>query len=122
MTDDANQRGAETADHPDHFLAEWRAYRGYETQVELSVALGVSNSKISRIETGESELRPGFAKKVARLFKIPLAALYTINPLGAGKMDAEMLDAINDIANEDKPAALRMLRSLRRDRAPGETG
>lgn len=122
MTDDANQRGAETADHPDHFLAEWRTYRGYATQVELAMALGVSNSKISRIETGESELRPGFARKVARLFRIPLAALYTINPLGAGRMDAEMIDAINDIAPEDKPAALRMLRSLRRSQRATEAG
>lgn len=112
MSDDANQRGPETGKHPDHFLAEWREYRGYTVR-GLATAIGVSHSKVSRIETGDSELRPGFAKKLARFFNIPLAALFTVNPLGEGREAAEMLDAWAEIAPDDRPAALRMLRSLR---------
>lgn len=121
MTSNTNQRGSETAKHPDHFLAEWREYRGL-SQRELADMIGVSNSKVSRVENGETELRPGFAKKIAAFFKIPLAAIFTINPQGEGRMDAEMLDAIADIEQRDKPAALRMLRSLSRTRDPKQTG
>lgn len=73
MSKDANQSGAETGKHPDHFLAEWREYRGY-SQRELADMIGASNSKISRIENGETELRPSFAKKIARFFGIPMVA------------------------------------------------
>ena len=121
MTSNANQRGSETAKHPDHFLTEWREYRGL-SQRELADMVDVSNSKISRIENGESELRPRFASKLAAFFRIPLAALFTINPQGEGRIDAEMLDAMADIDNRDKPAALRMLRSLSKARAPDQTG
>lgn len=121
MSEDANQRGAEMAKHPDHYLAEWRAYRQLSVR-GLAVALDVSHSKISRIETGESELKPSFAKKVARFFNIPMVALFTINPQGEGRETAEMLDALADIAPADRAAALRMLRSLKRSRDDAEAG
>ncbi|HVK81960.1 MAG TPA: helix-turn-helix transcriptional regulator [Verrucomicrobiae bacterium] len=121
MTKEANQSGDETGKHPDHYLAEWREYRGY-SQRELGDLVSASNSKISRIEAGVSELRPSFAKKVARFFNIPLAALFTINPLGEGREAAEMLDAINDIDPKDRAAALRMLRSLGRSTPRNQAG
>lgn len=121
MTSNANQPGAGTGKHPDHFLAEWREYRGL-SQRELADMVDVSNSKISRIENGESELRPRFASKLAAFFRIPLAALFTINPQGEGRLEAEMLDAIADIDDRDKPAALRMLRSLSKSRGTDQTG
>jgi transcriptional regulator with XRE-family HTH domain len=121
MTNDANQGGPETAKHSDHFLAEWRAYRGYTVR-GLATAIGVSHSKVSRVETGESELRPGFAKKLARFFNIPLPALFTVNPMGEGRETAEMLDAWADIAPSDRAAALRMLRSLKRGSDDKQTG
>lgn len=121
MTDDANHSARATGRHPDHFLAEWREYRGH-SQRELAALIDESNSKISRIESGETELRPRFAKKIARFFNIPLAALFTVNPQGEGRLDAEMLDAISEIDQRDKPAALRMLRSLHRGGTSGQTG
>lgn len=121
MTNDANQRGSETAKHPDHFLTEWREYRGFSVR-GLAVALTVSHSKISRIETGESELKPSFAKKVARFFGIPMVALFTVNPQGDGRETAEMLDAWADIAPDDRAAALRMLRSLSRSNGDKQAG
>lgn len=113
MNDDPNHEPPTEGRHSDHFLSEWRQYRDFTVR-GLAVTLGVSHSKISRIETGESELKPSFAKKIARLFRIPMAALFTINPLGSGRQEAEMLDAIADIAPENRAAALRMLRSLGR--------
>lgn len=121
MSKETNQRGDETSRHPDHFLAEWREYRGL-SQRELAALIDESNSKISRIESGETELRPRFAKKVAKFFNIPLAALFTVNPLGEGRETAEMLDAWADIAPGDRAAALRMLRSLASGNEGGQTG
>lgn len=121
MSSDANQTGSKTSKHPDHFLAEWREYRGL-SQRELAVLIDESNSKISRIENGETELRPRFAKKIAKFFNIPLAALFTVNPQGEGRIDAEMLDAIGEMDASDKPAALRMLRGMSSRRGSDQAG
>lgn len=114
MSKDENQSAHETGKHPDHFLAEWREYRGL-TQRGLADMVSVSHSKINRIENGSVELKPSFAKRLARFFNIPPIALLTINPLGDGRETAEMLDAWGDIDPRDRAAALRMLRSLKRD-------
>lgn len=111
MTKDANQPGSGTGKHPDHFLAEWREYRGLK-QSELGDLSGASNSKISRIETGETELKPSFAKKIARILNAPLTALFTVNPLGEGKDTAEMLDVWAQIEPRKRADALRVLRAL----------
>lgn len=121
MSKDANQRGAETAKHPDHFLAEWREYRPLSVR-GLAVSLGVSHSKISRIETGDSELKPSFAKKIARFFNVPMVAIFTVNPQGDGRETAEMLDAWAEIEPDDRAAALRMLRSLAKPGDNSKTG
>lgn len=113
MTEDANHRGDETGKHPDHFLAEWMEHRGYSVR-GLATELNVSHSKISRINTGDSELRPSFAKKVARFFNVPMTALYTLNPLGRDRETVELLEAVMEVDPANRPAALRMLRSLRR--------
>jgi transcriptional regulator with XRE-family HTH domain len=111
MVDDANQSGAGTAKHPDHYLAEWRDYRGY-SQRELAALIDESNSKISRIENGETELRPRFAKKVAAFFNIPLAALFTVNPQGEGRKTAEMLDLWAQVDPEKQDDLLRVMRAF----------
>jgi len=121
MSGDANQRGSETAKHPDHFLAEWREYRGL-SQRELADMIGASNSKISRIEGGVSELRPGFARKIAQFFNIPLAALFTVNPQGEGRRTAEMLDVWATIDPGKQEDALRILRALANGDRSGKTG
>lgn len=121
MSDDANHRSAGTARHPDHFLAEWIEYRGYTIR-GLATELHVSHSKISRIQNGESELRPNFAKKIARFFNIPMVALFTVNPQGEGRQTAEMLDVWADIEPGDRDAALRMLRSLKRTNGDRDAG
>lgn len=113
MTEDANHHGAETGQHPDHFLAEWMKHRDYSVR-GLATALHVSHSKISRINTGESELKPSFAKKIARFFNVPMAAIYTLNPLGKDREAVELLEAVMEVDPASRPAALRMLRSLRK--------
>ena len=122
MSSDTNQPGPGTSSHPDHFLAEWRVYRGYDSQRGFAKAADVSHYKVSRVENGETELRPGFAKKLASFLRIPMAALFTVNPLGEGRVDAEMIDAIADMDARDKPAALRMLRSLSKSRGTDQAG
>lgn len=111
MIKDANQSEAGTSRHPDHFLAEWREYRGL-SQRRLAELIGASNSKISRIEAGETELRPNFAKKLAKFFNVPLVALVTVNPQGEGRQTAEMLDVWGAIDPRKREDALRVLRAL----------
>lgn len=111
MASDPNHDARATARHPDHFLAEWRDYKELN-QMQLGDALGVSHSKISRIETGETELKPSFAKRLARFFHIPMVAIYTINPRGEGKQTADMLTSWANIPQNKRDAALRMLRAL----------
>lgn len=121
MTAKANQTGGETGKHPDHFVAEWRTYRNL-TQVELGEMVGASHSKISRIENGDTELKPSFAKKLARFFNIPLPALYTINPMGEGRQTAEMLDVWAAIDPDKRDDALRVLRALANGSSGSRTG
>lgn len=84
--------------------------------------VSVSHSKISRVENGESELRPGFATKLARFFNIPMVALFTVNPMGEGRQTAEMLDVWAEIDPKKREDALRILRALSRDSENGKTG
>lgn len=121
MARTANQSGPETGKHPDHFLAEWREYRNYSVR-GLAMALSVSHSKISRIETGDSELKPSFAKKIARFFNIPMVALFTVNPQGEGRETAQMLDVWAKIAPADRGRALRSLSAFVDDDEAGKTG
>lgn len=76
--------------------------------------VGASDSKISRIESGDTELRPSFAKKIARFFHVPMAAIYTLNPLGKDRDAVELLEAVMEVDPQNHQAALRMLRSLRK--------
>jgi transcriptional regulator with XRE-family HTH domain len=118
MSKDANQSEPGTGKHPDHYLAEWRRYRGW-SQMELAEMVDVSHSKISRIETGETELKPSFLKKLARIFHIPPVAILTVNPQGEGRQTAEMLDVWAAIAPGKREDALSILRALA-TRRPGE--
>lgn len=110
MASDTNQVDPGTSKHADHFLTEWREYRGFSVR-GLATVLNVSHSKISRIETGESELKPSFAKKVARFFNIPLVALFTVNPQGEGRKTAEMLDVWAQIDPGKQEDVLRVMRA-----------
>lgn len=74
--------------------------------------VGASHSKISRIETGETELEPSFLKKLARIFKVPPIALLTVNPQGEGRQTAEMLTVWSQIDPRERDRALRVLQSF----------
>lgn len=106
-----NQSASETARHPDHFVAEWRVYRGL-SQAQLGEMVDASHSKISRIESGETELKSSFLKKLARIFNIPPVAVLTINPMGEGRKTAEMLDVWQAIEPGKRDDALRVLRAF----------
>lgn len=121
MTEDANQSAHETGKHPDHYVAEWRTFRGW-SQVELGEMVGASHSKISRIETGETELKPSFLKKLARIFKVPPLALLSVNPQGDGRQTAEMLTVWANIDPRERERALRVLQSFVADNGGAKAG
>lgn len=110
MSKRPNRVGPETAPPVGNYLAAWREYRGL-TQERLGEMVGASNSKISRIESGETELRPSFARKVAQLLGIPTIALYTINPHDHART-ANLLDIWDRMSGEEQETALRMLSAL----------
>lgn len=111
MDDGTNHRGREGRRNPDHYLSEWREYRGL-SQIELGELVGASPSKISRVENGETELKPSFARRLAHVFRIPPLALITINPLGEGRQTADLLSLWATIAPGNRDAALKMLAAL----------
>lgn len=81
--------------------------------------IGASHSKISRIETGESELRASFAKKLAAFFKVPIEALFTINPMGDGRQTAEMLTVWGNIDPKNRDHVMRMMKAFERGGGSG---
>lgn len=74
--------------------------------------LNVSHSKISRIESGETELKASFVRKVARFFNIPPVALLTVNPLGEGAQTAQMLTAWGKLTQRQRADMIRMMSAL----------
>lgn len=96
-------------------------YRGLN-QMQLGEFVGASYSKISRIETGETELKPSFLKKLARFFNVPPVAILTINPQGEGRQTADMLTSWGNIPASKREAALLMLRSLEEPRDDSKAG
>lgn len=84
--------------------------------------VSVSHSKINRIETGFTELKQSFAKRLARFFNIPPIALLTINPLGEGRQTAEMLDAWAAIDPKKREDVLRMMRAFGSNGSDQKTG
>lgn len=72
----------------------------------------VSHSKISRVESGDTDLKANFLRKLARIFKVPPVALLTVNPQGEGRKTAEMLVIWASIPKPKQDDALRILRAL----------
>jgi transcriptional regulator with XRE-family HTH domain len=59
------------------WLANLRKKRGYSSQRQLAIASGVSNSTISRIESGEQEPGPETLKKIAPYLGVSYQDLMT---------------------------------------------
>lgn len=111
MANEPNQFGPTTGKHPDHYLAEWRLHRGM-SQMELAEMAEVSHSTISRLETGQTELRPSFLKKLAKILRASPVAILTINPLGEGRRTADMLDLWNQADARKQRRMKRMMKTI----------
>lgn len=112
MSRDANQSGADPDEHPPHFLREWREFMGW-SQEELGEMVDVHQSKIHRVETGKRELKAGFLRDLARVFRVPASALLEVNPATeAGAQTASMLLAWNKLTTSQRNDVLKMVRAL----------
>jgi HTH-type transcriptional regulator, competence development regulator len=70
-----------------NYLRELREKAGYESQRSLSLASGVSNATIARIENGDQNPSPGTLKKLAT----PLCASCEEMMRAAGYLDEEKI-------------------------------
>ena len=112
MTKEPNQSSPETDEHPTHYLREWREFMGW-SQEELGEMVDVHQSKITRVESGKRELKAGFLKELARVFKVPASALLEVNPATKeGAQTASMLLAWNKLTEAQRNDMLTMMRAL----------
>lgn len=112
MADKTNHPPAETSEHRNHFVREWRDYMGW-SQEELAAMADVSLSKISRIENGKRGLKTDFLRELAGFFGVQPSALLEVNPsTEEGARTANMLQTWHLLTSSQQRDLLRMARSL----------
>lgn len=112
MSKDANQAPEAGAEHPPHYVKEWREFMGW-SQEELGAMAHASQSKIARVESGERGLKTSFLRDLARVFKVPASALLEVNPkTESGAQTASMLLAWNKLTSGQRADVLKMVRAL----------
>lgn len=112
MTKEPNQSRRETEDHPLHYLREWREFMDW-SQEELGEMVDVHQSKIARVESGERQIKAGFLRDLARVFKVPSSALLEVNPsTEEGAQTASLLLAWNGLTKSQRADVLKMVRAL----------
>jgi len=122
MTRDKNHSRNETDERPTHYLREWREFMGW-SQEELGEMVDVHQTKIARVETGKRELRAGFLKDLARVFRVLPSALLEVNPATKdGEQTASMLLAWNGLTNSQRNDMLRMMNALSRANDDSDVG
>ncbi len=73
----------------------------------------VHQSKIARVESGKRELKAGFLRDLARVFKVPSSALLEVNPsTEEGAQTASLLLAWNGLTKSQRADVLKMVRAL----------
>lgn len=73
----------------------------------------VSQSKIARVESGQRELKTGFMRDLARVFRVPPSALLDVNPATPeGKKTARLLLAWDRLTDRQRDDVLKMVSSL----------
>lgn len=96
-----------------HFLVEWREFRQM-TQEQLAVAVGTDKSVISLLESGDRGLSDKWARRLAPPLRTTPGAILDHNP---NDTDTSIIELWLSVPEEDRPTALRMLKSLRRQTA-----
>ena len=70
------------------YMAKLREMRGFKSQRQLSIASGISNGTIARIESGTQRPKPDTLKTLSRYLGVPFEELMA----RAGYIDAVMMD------------------------------
>lgn len=90
-----------------HFFKEWREYREL-TQEQAIGRLGWSQSKISRIEKGETPYNQDDLETASEAYRCSTADLITVNPFKEG----EVVDLMRMIDDRNRDQAIRVLKAL----------
>lgn len=70
---------AKKAARPQHFLREWRKYRGFSLEVAAS-AIGITHATLSRIERGKLPYNQIQLEGLAHLYQCTTAELLSRDP------------------------------------------
>lgn len=97
------------AEKPPHYLRQWRL-RAKLTQEQLADAIGTTKSVISELERFNVQLSPKWLRKIAPVLKTQDGYILDYDP---DDLDEDILAAWADIPVENRPQALRVLRSFK---------
>lgn len=116
LRNDSQKGSAENADMSEfernvpHYLKEWRKFRRM-TQQDLADAVGTTKAVIGLIENGDRGLSDKWARRLAPALNTSPGYILDHDP---ENLPTSILDIWADIPAENRPAAERMLQSLRR--------
>lgn len=83
------------------------------SQEALGELAGVHHTKIGRIENGKRELKTGFLRQLAGIFRVPASAILDVNPsTPEGRKTATMLQTWDRLTDEQRDTVLRMVTAL----------
>jgi transcriptional regulator with XRE-family HTH domain len=94
-------------DRTRHFFKEWREYRGM-TQEQAIGRLGWSQSKLSRIESGQTPYNQDDLESAAEAYGCNKSDLIDVNPFKEG----EVVDLMRLINDRNRDQAIRVLKAL----------
>lgn len=97
-----------TENRPPHYLREWR-HKCEMTQEELAEAVGTSKSQISELERYNLQLSPKWLRRLSPVLGVQQGWILDYNP---EDLNADIIDTWNQIPEEDRPQAARVLRSF----------
>lgn len=98
-----------------HFLRSWREHRSL-TQEEAAEASGISQSVLTRIETGAREYKEHHLIALAVTYNCSPADLIGVNPLATIAQDhAEIVGIWGRIPQEKRPHARQILETFEDD-------
>ena len=90
-----------------HFFKEWRDYREL-TQEQAIGRLGWSQSKLSRIEKGETPYNQDDLETASEAYGCSTTDLISVNPF----MEGEVVDLMRLIDDRNRDQAIRVLKAL----------
>jgi transcriptional regulator with XRE-family HTH domain len=99
-----------------NFIAEWRMFRGFKTQLELARAAGMTRPTVSRLETGAISYSHHQLEKLARVLGCSKGDLISTDP----NLMGSVFQIYERIPEKDRQHALDVLQTfaVRRSRKP----